>query len=504
MKKTNHQEKVERVDKELEDIIARRINSLKKKLVVVGTGITSSHLGDERNIREFLIANDLVKKLRDRNFNVVFYLFDDSYDPLNFRQLRVAVNKDEKLIKKFENFCGTPISLIPDPFECHPNYSAHFQEEILKRFHSLDIYPNIIDIYSSYESGLYDYAKEIVFTKNKEIREFLKKNFPAYTMKKLFYPLCPECLKIDGTDIKRIVNGRVTFECSYCKYRGTDDWKNIRGKFSWKIDVAIKWNIFHVDFEPYSKAYLDPDMGSYFIAKKLSEKFFGGYVPESINYGQIIMDKSLSYRILPSFPQKVLNAFFVQNRKKDMELTEKKMIQFAHDYKIDEQLSFYDYALSKLPSELFDVAQGKKLSYTHEKIYKNGLAFAKNFLNKQLFPQLPTAELLTGIDITTLSKIQKLFVWVNYYKLENPDIAYANFTKDFIDFLNKNNLRKGELFPLIRKLLSQEHALPMHRIFYYSSFSYLGGCLLIIDHQLTVLKKRKSRTVKKQLVKIVH
>ena len=502
--KNMKQEQIERVDKELEEIIERRVGSLDKKLVVVGTGITSSHLGDERNIREFLIANDLVKKLRNRNFNTTFYLFDDSYDPLNFRQLRVAVNKDEKLINKFEKFCGTPLSLIPDPYDCHPSYAAHFQNAILKRFHSLDIFPNIIDVYSGYESGLYDFAKKIVFTKDKEIHAFLKENFPQYTMKKLFYALCTQCLKIDGTEISRIQDGRLTVNCEQCGFKVRDDWRNIRGKFSWKIDVAVKWNIFHVDFEPYSKAYLDPDVGSYYIAKKLSQKFFGGYFPENVNYGQIIMDKSMSYRILPSFPQKVLNAFFVQNRKKDMELIDKKLIQFAHDYKIDGELSFYDYVLSKLPFELFDVAQGKKLPEGHEKIYNNGIAFAHNFLNRELFPQLPTHELCKDIDSTTLTKIRKLFDWVIFTKLENPDLTYEVFSQDFKEYLNKNKISKMELFPLIRKILDQEHALPLQRIFFYSSFSYLGGCLLVLERELILLKRKKSGNAKKQIAKVVH
>jgi hypothetical protein len=501
--KKNAQQVTVRVDRELESLIEQRVSSLEKKLLVVGTGITSSHLGDERNIREFLIANDLVKKLRDKNYDATFYLFDDSYDPLNFRQLRVAVNKDEKLIKKFEKYCGMPISLIPDPYECHPHYSAHFQEEILIRFHDMDIYPNIIDIYGAYESGLYDFAKEIVFTKHIQVKEFLKKHFPKYTMKKLFYPVCSQCLKIDSTDIKRITNGRLTVECSSCGHRFTDHWKNIKGKFSWKIDVAIKWNLFKVDFEPYSKAYLDPDVGSYFIAKKLSEEFFGGYTPESINYGQIIMDKSLSFKILPSFPQKILNAFFVQNRKKDMELTLEKMIQLAHEYKINDDLSYYDYVNSKLPFELFEVAQGKKLTNSHEKIYKNGVAFAKNFIERDLFPQLPNKELFNNISYVTLLKVKKIFEWVIFYKLEDYKQTPDDFLKEFILFLRENNYSKGELFPIIRMLLSQEHSLPMHRIFYYSSLPYLSGCLLIIEHKITHLKKRKAKIDKRNIQKVI-
>ena len=43
------------IDAELEEIINKRASESGKKILVVGTGITSSHLGDERNLREFLI-----------------------------------------------------------------------------------------------------------------------------------------------------------------------------------------------------------------------------------------------------------------------------------------------------------------------------------------------------------------------------------------------------------------------------------------------------------------
>ncbi|MBI5123604.1 hypothetical protein HZA75_07135 [Candidatus Roizmanbacteria bacterium] len=482
-------------DKELEEIISKRLTSLKQKIVVIGTGITSSHLGDERNIREFIIADSLVKKIREKDVNVLFYLFDDSYDPLNFRQLRVAVNKDEELIKKFEKYCGVPIRLIPDPYECHINYSSHFQNEILDRFHNLGIYPNIIDSYSSYESGLFNDAKEIVFKKRKEINVYLKKTFPKYTMKKLFYPICIKCLKMEGVDIKRIVKDRVTVLCSNCGHKFSDSVRNIRGKFSWKIDVAVKWNVFKVDFEPFSKAYLDPDVGSYFIAKKISEFFFDGYYPESINYGQIVMDKSLSYKALMSLPKDAFVSFFIKNRKKDMELSEKKFIQFAHDYKIDKNLSFYDYIMSLLPYDLFDRLQGKK-SVNHKNV-DYGIAFAAHFLGRELYPKLPTRELIMEVPNNILIKIKEIFLWVVSNKIEYPDHEINVFTQEFTNYLKENYVDKKLIFPTIRKLVSQEHTLPMSKIFFYAPLTYLSGCLLMILQTRANAGKKVQMTILK-------
>jgi hypothetical protein len=480
------------IDKELDALIQKRVSSLDKKLVTVGTGITSSHLGDERNIREFLIANSLVNNLRDKNYNVIFYLFDDSFDPLNFRQLRVAVNKDETLIKKFEQYCGMPIALIPDPYDCHKSYSIHYQNEILKRFHSLNIFPSVIDIYSSYKSGLYDFAKEIVFTRYKEIQTFLKKNFPQYTMKNLFYPICMKCLKLDGVEIKKISKGQLTVVCSHCEHIQIDHWKNIQGKFSWKIDVAIKWNIFKVDFEPYSKAYLDPDVGSYFIAKKLSQEFFGGNYPESVNYGQIIMGKILSYKILPSFPVEALNNFFVEARKKDLELSEKKLIQLAHDFKIAKGLSYYDYVTTQLAHDLLEEAYGNRKNSENERLINNGIEFSKNFLKRDPSPQLPTISSLTDIDYENLLKIKDIFHWVVFSRLEKVNSTIEQFSEEFRLFLQEKKIPRGKLFHTIRQVLSQQDSLPMYKIFYYAPITYLSGCLMLISQALSNIEDKNG------------
>ena len=490
MNKTN---KKQNVDKELEQILSRRTEMSILKPLVVGTGITSSHLGDERNVRELFIANHVVSLLRSRNHPVIFYLFDDSFDPLDFRQLRVAVNKDPKLIAEFEKYCGMPLYMIPDPYTCHTSYSAHFQNEILKRFQSFEIYPNIIDVAGLYESGYYDFAKQIVFSRYREIQRFLKKHFPQYTMKKLFYPFCTKCQKLQTTEIMRINPKTVSVKCTECEHTFTEEWKKIKGKFSWKIDVAIKWNIFKVDFEPYSKAYLDPDLGSYFIAKKLSEEFFGGYYPEVLNYGQIIMDKSMSYRIIPSFPAFALHTFLTEKRKTDIELTEKKLVQFAHDYKINENLSYYDYVISKLPYDVFEKAQGKPIDKELEKFYETGIAFSKNFLNKDPLPALPTKELMKKISRSDLVRVRNILKWVLTYRtINSTDYEHKTFVEMLTTYMKESNYQRGKVFHTMRTVLSLEDSLPMSRVLLNASFTYLSGCLMVVMQHLVEEKTVKN------------
>lgn len=226
------------LDKQLIRIINQRLLRIKNRLIIVGCGITSSHLGDERNLREYILASEIFKYIQMKGYNAIFYLADDSFDPLNYRQLRVAVKKDQKMIDKFSIYCGKPLHLIPDPYGCHNSYSSHYQKEFLKRFYSLDIYPTLFDAYKAYNRGIYDLAKNTIFSKFDEIKNYLKDKFPRYKMKKVFWVLCDNCQKIDGTDIVKINKGKITYRCQHCNVSETQSVSKIKGKFSWKIDCA--------------------------------------------------------------------------------------------------------------------------------------------------------------------------------------------------------------------------------------------------------------------------
>src|SRR4028118_640731 len=116
-----------------------------QEVVTIATGATCAYLGDERNLREFLVADETARCLRRAGHTVFFFLIDDSLDPLDFRQLRVAVNKDEELVERYKHWCGKPVAYLPDPWGCHDSYATHFEEELLDRLHRLNCYPTIVN-----------------------------------------------------------------------------------------------------------------------------------------------------------------------------------------------------------------------------------------------------------------------------------------------------------------------------------------------------------------------
>ena len=470
------------VNKELITTLEKREKKIPSKIITVSIGTTSSGLGDERNLREFLVADNIVKHFREKGKNVFFYLFDDSFDPLNHPKLKVGVKKDKELIKKFEKYYGTPVKLIPDPYRCHDNYSLHFQEEIIARLHNLRIFPTVIDVWSLYQHGHYDVAKEIVFSNYYKIHKVLNRHFPNYTMKQIFWALCPKCNKIDSTKVLQVEKGQVLARCDHCRKRIKASWKDIRGKFSWKIDSAIKWNLFRSDFEPYIDAYLDPVAGSYRIAKVLSEEFFGGHFPEAIKIGRTNINSALSFSLLPTCPRPVMDTLLLANRTTDIVISEKRVISAAKKTLIDGDLSYYDYVRIRLPYDTVDFTTGKLNSEEIISLINFGREFSKKFLGRNLQPQLPSAYELKDIE----QKLKKqhiipLIDWIIEYKVEHSNSGHDNFLKALNEYLLKHKISRATLFPVIRQMVSIEESIPLSRLFFFSPIGFLHDFLAILS-----------------------
>lgn len=469
------------IDKELIEVLEEREKKMPSKIITVSAGTTSSGLGDERNLREFLLADNIVKYFTKKGRNVFFYLFDDSFDPLTRPKLKVGVKKDKGLIKQFEKYYGTPVKLVPDPYKCHNNYSIHFQEEIMTRFHNLGIFPTVIDVWSLYQHGQYDPAKDIVFKNYSNIHKILKKHFPNYTMKHIFSPLCPKCNKIDNTRVMRVEKRQVLARCDSCRKTIKGSWREIKGKFSWKIDCAIRWNLLKPDFEPYLDSYLDPVVGSYLITKVLSKEFFGGYFPEAIKIGKANINRELSFSLLPACPRPVMDMLLLANRITDIVISEKRVISAAKNTLIEGDLSYYDYVRIRLPYDTIDFSTGKLNDEKTINLINFGREFSKKFLRKNLQPQLPSAQELKDIEPKLKKQhIIPLMNWIIEYKVEHSNSGHDKFLKALNKYLKDHKISRSELFPIIRKIVSVEESIPLSRLFFFSPIGFLHDFLAIL------------------------
>lgn len=319
---------------------------------VVVTGFTSAFLGDERTLREFIVGDHVRREYLKRGESAALYLVNDSYDALTTRQLRVGLGKESPLLADFESFQGRPIAEVPDPFGCHESYSEHFMQALERRLHALDIHPVVLDTYRAYRAGYYTPFLAVLFENYEEIRRLLAEEFPEVAaVQRVFRPQCVQCQRIDTTEIRRVEKGSILFHCERCAADTTCDVSELRGKLSWKLDCAARWNIYGADCETFAKAHFE-DLGTFGVARFMSSQYFGGRIPRAIQYGNVQIDREMSHKILEILPPPVLKAMFTHRRKRDLVLTRDFVENFCQKHEVRPGVSYVDFVRKELPREL--------------------------------------------------------------------------------------------------------------------------------------------------------
>ena len=357
---------------------------------VVATGFTTSLLGDERTLREFVVGDHMRERVTGRGRTAVLILINDSYDALTEAQLRIGVRKDEALLDKFRPYCGRPIAEIPDPFECHESYSEHFAAALRTRLHALGIHPIFIDTYQAYRRGHYAPFLRTTFENHHEIQNALAGQFQDFTIRSLFRPQCPNCLCVDATRIQAIEGGTIRFDCERCGHAAGAEIAEVKGKLSWKLDCAARWNLYGIDLEVFSKAHV-ADRGTLGVSKFISREFFGGRIPVSVTYGQVLLDRDVSYRLLEVLPPELLKKLFVTGIRRDLKVTKDYIENFCERTNVIAGMSYVDYVRRELPRRALRAAgrarggeedMAKESGLDDPTLIAHGLRFARYFYQR--------------------------------------------------------------------------------------------------------------------------
>ncbi|MEW5800473.1 MAG: hypothetical protein AB1847_00075 [bacterium] len=440
---------------------------IKKIPYIIATGFTTAFLGDERSLREFIVGDAIKSALERKGKNTLLYLINDSYDPLNYRQLRVGVNKDENLLSRFEPYCGRPISEVPDPFGCHENYSQHFARALIKRLHSLDIYPVLLDSYHTYRKGYYADFISTTFENYAKIQELLSQRFKNFTMKNLFRVQCPKCSCLDATHILKVSGHELRFGCERCgrsdMVQGIDE---VRGKLSWKLDCAARWNLYGIDLETFSKAHI-AELGSFEISRFISQEFYGGKVPTVARYGDVRLSRELSCKLLKILPPEIFKALFSTSRIRDLILTKDYVEHFCRGYIVRPGMSYIDYVRSELPKRAihekslhepdleplipFD-AQEEHIS--EKALVTYGNHFSKFYYGREYEIRLPDADLIGSADQATAKMALEVIRYALFVRKSRGTNGHED-THDLIRSYLHSEKPSPQLFRYLRRILGQ-------------------------------------------------
>tara|TARA_B110000967_G_scaffold184889_1_gene204705 strand:+ start:1699 stop:3267 length:1569 start_codon:yes stop_codon:yes gene_type:complete len=202
--------------------------------------------------------------------------FSDDMDGL--RKIPENIPNDKVLRENL----GKPLTSIPDPFNKFDSFGKH-NNEMLKNFlNKFNFKFNFKSSTENYKSGVFNESLMRVLEKYEEIMEIILPTLRSERKKTYcpFLPICPttgKVLEIPLLEMNK-KNGTVVFDNNGEKLE--TEIKNGNCKLQWKVDWAMRWFTFDVDFEMYGKDLIESAILSNKICRTLGKKPPNGFAYE--------------------------------------------------------------------------------------------------------------------------------------------------------------------------------------------------------------------------------
>src|SRR6056300_1600701 len=259
-------------------ILKKREKALVKKgHVLFQTGYGPSglpHIGTFGEVCRTTMVIQAFKKISD--IPVKLFTFSDDMDGL--RKVPDNIPNKELLEKNLNK----PLTAVPDPFEKFPSF-GEYNNEMLKSF--LNKFNFSYEFKSSthmYQSGAFNNELINVLKNYENIMNIVLPTLGPERKKTYspFLPICPETGKVLEIPLLEMdkKTGEVTFDNGGKKLK--TQILNGNCKLQWKVDCAMRWFTYDVDFEMYGKDLTESAILSNKICKTLGKEPPNGFAYE--------------------------------------------------------------------------------------------------------------------------------------------------------------------------------------------------------------------------------
>ncbi|MCK6527132.1 lysine--tRNA ligase [Myxococcota bacterium] len=195
---------------------------------------------------------------------------------------------------------GKPLTSVPDPFGTDASYADHMNRR-LREF--LDRFGFEYEFRSStrqYRAGVFNEGLLRILERAQAVRSVIVPTLGGGERERRedwspFFPVCPSCGRVYTTRVTAYHPGRgsISFACDavYAEFRGCGEAGEIPvtdggTKVGWKVDWALRWWTFGVDYEMYGKDLIESAAASSRIVEIL-----GGRPPVGSFY-EMFLDES--------------------------------------------------------------------------------------------------------------------------------------------------------------------------------------------------------------------
>jgi len=249
----------------------------KKGKIVLQTGYGPSglpHIGTFAEVARTTMMVNAIKQLVDIPTEII--TFSDDMDGL--RKIPDNIPNKEILEKNLHK----PLTSVPDPFKKYKSFGEH-NNEMLKNFlNKFKFNYTFKSSTDTYKKGLFNDALLLVLEKYEQIKEIIiptlgKERQKTYSP---FLPVCPETgqvLEVPVIEIKK-KEGKIIYQTGNKKIE--TEVINGKCKLQWKVDWAMRWYAFDVDYEMYGKDLIESAILSSKICQTLGKKSPNGFAYE--------------------------------------------------------------------------------------------------------------------------------------------------------------------------------------------------------------------------------
>jgi lysyl-tRNA synthetase, class I len=232
------------------------------------------HIGTFGEVARTTMMVNAIKQIIDIPTEII--TFSDDMDGL--RKIPDNIPNKEILEKNLHK----PLTSVPDPFKKFNSFGEHNNEMLKKFLNQFKFKYTFKSSTETYKKGVFNPSLLLVLEKYEEIINVILPTLGNERKKTYspFLPICPESGKVLEVPIIEIKKkeGKIIYKNGDKKIE--TDVLNGNCKLQWKVDWAMRWYTFNVDYEMYGKDLIESAILSNKICQILGKKSPNGFAYE--------------------------------------------------------------------------------------------------------------------------------------------------------------------------------------------------------------------------------
>ncbi len=287
--------KKEMADKSWVDILVERIAEQKKPPYVITGGMTTSGPAHMGTVCEFLYPATITQVMKNDGLQVEFHFVGDIFDAFDGLIPELLPYKEA-----MEKELGRPLSVVTDPFGCHPSLGEHYLTQAEAIMKEMGFRIDVVRANQLYEQGRFDEYAVFFLNNEQQAKEIIART----SMRKIeemkdwspIMPVCGNCGRIATTVVVWHDDKSYKYSCSRdvkyttgCGFSGSNRLSEHKWKLQWRLHWPSWQKLFNTSAEGSGVDHMTVG-GSATTAEAIHKEMFKREPPIFYKYGFILVN----------------------------------------------------------------------------------------------------------------------------------------------------------------------------------------------------------------------